>query len=233
MKLIILAAGKGTRFLPISEETPKALIPILSKPLVEYTLDLCVPHVSGIIFVINDILGFKISEHFGAEYKGVPVSYVIQSHTYPKGTLSALECAMPLIDTEKFVVCNCDDLYKKEDIDNAFLSKEYGIGLTTSLMHYLYHGIDTEDGYIKGFRRHEKTDELVQDKFANGFYLLSRKVFSFDPVYLNNGEIGLPHTLFANLESLPIKELSFSEWVPVDSPLNIPKAEEFIKKYLL
>lgn len=233
MKLIVLAAGKGTRFLPISEETPKALIKILDKPLVEYTIDLCLPHISGIIFVINDILGFKISEHFGKEYKGVSVSYVIQNHTYPKGTFSALLCAMPFIDTEKFVVCNCDDLYKKEDIENAFLSKEYGIGLTTSFMPYYYHGIDTENGYIKGFRRHEKTDEMVSDKFVNGFYLLSRKIFSFDPVYLNNGEVGLPHTLFANLDVFPLKELSFSEWVAVDSPLNIPKAEEFIKKYLL
>jgi bifunctional UDP-N-acetylglucosamine pyrophosphorylase/glucosamine-1-phosphate N-acetyltransferase len=233
MKLIILAAGKGTRFLPISEETPKALIPILSKPLVEYTLDLCIPHVSGIIFVINDILGFKISEHFGNQYKGVPVSYVIQNHTYPKGTLSALQCAMPFIDTEMFVVCNCDDLYKKEDIDNAFLSKEYGIGLTTSFMPYFYHGIDTENNYIKGFRKHDKTEELIKDKFVNGFYFLSRKIFSFSPVFLENGEIGLPHTLFSNLDLLPLKELSFSEWVAVDSLDNIPSAENFIKKYYI
>ena len=130
MKLIILAAGKGTRFLPITEETPKALIPILSKPLVQYTLDLCAPHITGIIFVVNDILGFKIGEYFGKEYKNIPISYAIQSHTSPKGTFSALQCALPFIDTDKFVVCNCDDLYKKEDIDNAFKQEEYGIGLT-------------------------------------------------------------------------------------------------------
>lgn len=233
MKLIVLAAGKGTRFLPITEETPKALIPILGKPLVEYNLDLCVPHISGIIFVINDILGFKIIEHFGNSYKGIPISYVTQSHNHPKGTFSALLCASPFIDTDKFVVCNCDDLYIEEDINNAFKSNEVGIGLTNSFMPYLYNGIDTKDGYVKEFRRHEKTDSLVEDKFFNGFYILSREIFSFNPVYILNGEVGLPHTLFANLDKLPLKEFPFQEWVAVDCPDNISRAESFIKKYYL
>jgi NDP-sugar pyrophosphorylase family protein len=233
MKLIVLAAGKGTRFLPITEKTPKALIPILSKPLVEYTLDLCVPHISGIIFVINDSLGYKIREHFGNQYKNTPITYVVQDDTKPKGTYSALLTALPFIDTEIFSVCNSDDLYIKEDIDNAFKGKELGIGLTISQMPYIYHGIETENGYIKGFRRHEKTEDLVQDKFVNGFYLLSHKIFSFTPVFLVNGEVGLPHTLFSNFDILPLKELNFLEWVAVNSPENINSAENFIRKYYI
>ncbi|MCX6754685.1 MAG: sugar phosphate nucleotidyltransferase [Candidatus Nomurabacteria bacterium] len=233
MKLIVLAAGKGTRFLPITEKTPKALIPILSKPLVEYTLDLATPHVDGIIFVINDNLGFKIREHFGGQYKNIPITYVVQSDKNPKGTFSALLTALPFIDTEIFAVCNSDDLYIKDDIDKAFKNKEYGIGLTVSQMPYIYHGIDTENGYIKGFRRHVKTEDLVKDKFVNGFYILSKKIFTFSPVFLVNGEMGLPHTLFNNLSEFPLKELQFSEWVAVDSPMNIATAENFIRKYYI
>lgn len=233
MKLVVLAAGKGTRFLPITEKTPKALIPILGKPLVEYNLDLCAPYISGIIFVINDILGFKIREYFGISYKGIPISYVIQSSNDSKGTFSALLCAEPFIDTDKFAVCNCDDLYTREDIDNAFNNNEVGIGLVNSRMPYIYNGIDAQDGFIKGFRRHEKTNDLVEDKFFNGFYILEKEVLSFEPVSILNGELGLPHTLFSNLSKLPLKELKFKEWVSVDSIDNIPKAEIFIKKYSL
>lgn len=233
MKLIVLAAGNGKRFLPITEEIPKALIPILGKPLVEYNLDLFIPHISGIIFVINDILGFKINEYFGNSYKGLPISYVTQKHNDPKGTFYALLCAKTLIDTDKFVVCNCDDLYTEEDVNNAFKTKEVGMGLTNSFMPYLYNGIDTEDSYIKGFRRHDKTDGLVEDKFFNGFYILSKEVFSFNPVFILNGEVGLPHTLFANLDKFPLKEIKFTNWVAVDSLNNITKAEDFIKKYYL
>jgi len=231
MKLIILAAGKGTRFLPITEETPKALIPILGKPLVEYTMDLCVPYISGIVFVINDILGFKIKEYFGNEYKGINISYAIQDHLCPKGTMSAVQCALPFIDSEKFIVCNCDDLYIKEDVDNAFKMNQFGIGLTESEMPYIYHGIDTSGEYIKGFRKHLANSGPVKDKFVNGFYFLSREIFSFIPVCLSNGEVGLPHTLFANLDKFTLKELKFKEWVAVDGPENIVRAENFIKKY--
>lgn len=225
-----MAAGKGTRFLPLTEKIPKALIPVLGKPLVEYTLDVCIPHVSEIIFVVNDMLGFKIIEYFGYQYKNIPISYVTQKESDPSGTFSALLCAKSLIDNDIFAVCNCDDLYKKEDIDNAFIKNHCGLGLTISSMPWVYHGIDTKDGFIKGLRRHKKNKSLVMDKFANGFYLLPKEVLNFSPVSLNNGELGLPHTLLSNLDIVPLKELPFSDWVAVDCPKNIKKAEEFIKK---
>ncbi|MBP6866174.1 MAG: nucleotidyltransferase family protein [Candidatus Pacebacteria bacterium] len=230
MKLVILAAGKSTRFLPLTEHTPKPLIFIEGKPLAEYTLDLCVDHVEEIIFVINESLGYKVQEYFGNSYKNVPISYATQKSDSPKGTLSAVLCALPLLDQEMFAVCNCDDLYKKEDVDKAFLSNEYGMGLTTSKMPFQYYGVDVKDGFIQGFRRHEKSEELVEDKFVNGFYILSPDIFSFTPVGLIDGELGLPQTLFANLEKLPLKEFTFTEWVAVNSPENIPNAVDFIKR---
>jgi len=233
MKLIILAAGKGTRFLPITEETPKALIPILSKPLVEYKMDLFLPYVSGFIFVINDDLGFKIKEYFGNQYKNIPINYAIQGHKHPQGTFGALQCALPFIDTEEFIVCNCDDLYKKEDIENALKSKIPGIGISNGSMSWDYHGVKIENNYIKGFNRHSKSVNLVEDDYVNGFYILSREVFSFPPEFLKNGEAGLPHTLMAHLNELPLQVIPFSEWVSVEGPGDIARAEEFIKEHNL
>jgi NDP-sugar pyrophosphorylase family protein len=76
----------------------------------------------------------------------------------------------------------------------------------------------------------EKTDQLVEDKFVNGFYILSKDIFNFTPVGLSDGECGLPQTLFANLEKLPLKEFVFTEWVAVNSPENIASAVDFIKR---
>ncbi len=39
MKAVILAAGKGTRLLPITETRPKPLMPIMCKPLIEWQLE--------------------------------------------------------------------------------------------------------------------------------------------------------------------------------------------------
>lgn len=37
---VILAAGRGSRMFPLTEETPKCLLPVANKPLVWYTLEL-------------------------------------------------------------------------------------------------------------------------------------------------------------------------------------------------
>ena len=119
MKLIILAAGKGTRFHPLTENTPKGLIPILDKPLLEHVLDAYLDSVTDIIFVINDGLGFMIQDHFGLEYRGHAISYVIQTESHPKGTFSALSLCKDIIGDDMFCVSNCDDLLLKGDVENA------------------------------------------------------------------------------------------------------------------
>lgn len=230
MQVVVLAAGKSTRFLPITNETPKALITIFNKPLVEYTLDLCLPHISEIIFVVNEKLGFKIKEYFGSQYKNVPIFYVVQKDSLTKGTFPALKTAASLIKGNLFAVCNCDDLYTKNDIDSVFIEHKIGIGLNHLSMPWFYNKIEVESGYIVSFKQNEKKEDLISGFFANGFYILSKEVFNFNPFLLKSGEVGLPQTLFSNIETYPLKAFVFSDWVPVNSPVDIDKAKEFIKK---
>ena len=39
MKAVILAAGKGTRLRPLTEDKPKVLVEVDDKPLIEYAFD--------------------------------------------------------------------------------------------------------------------------------------------------------------------------------------------------
>lgn len=54
-KAIIPAAGFGTRFLPITKTIQKEMLPILSKPIIDYLVDDCVnAGIEEIIFVVNE-----------------------------------------------------------------------------------------------------------------------------------------------------------------------------------
>jgi len=231
MKLIILAAGKGTRFYPLTQNIPKGLIAIQNRPLLEHVLDSYLDSVDDIIFVINDDLGNKVQDHFGSEYKGHKVSYVIQSGNDSKGTFGALSLCKGLIGEDMFCVSNCDDLLDKEDVANAIQQNIPGMGVSPSIMPWYYLSIDTnENNFVTGFRRHLKEDgQMITDNFSNGFYVLTPEIFSMNPVLTIDGEMGLPQTLFANLDTYPLKAFPVKEWRSVNGPDDVPGAEEYIK----
>ena len=233
MKLVILAAGKGTRFYPLTQQVPKGLIPLGNKTLLDYVVEPYLNYVSDIIIVINDELGHMIEKHFGYSYKNHNVSYVIQTKDHRRGTLSALSLCKDAIDEEIFCVSNCDDLLLEEDIKSAINSGTPGMGVSRAVMPYRYLGIDSENisgnNFVTGFRRHTKEDgEFVEDYFANGFYVLTPEIFNFPPVEILDGELGLPHTLFTNLENYSLRAFDFKKWQSVNGPENLESAEKFI-----
>ncbi len=235
MKLIILSAGKGTRFLPLTKTIPKALIPIKGKALIDWVLLPYTDLVQEIIFVINEDTGHKLKEYMGINYHQYDIKYVVQSKHDATGTMSALEKTRDLLtDTELFCVCNCDDLLDRQGIIQAFNAGKVSIGLTRTTMPANYLQIEIANREMTGFSRSpQDSKDKIEGLYSNGFYVLSSKVFEFNKVSAGKGEFGLPQTLFANLKDFPLKVSMFDHWQPVNCPEDVPKAEEFIEKFLM
>ncbi len=228
MKLIVLAAGKGTRFLPKTNTTPKGMILIGGKPLLKHVIDPFLPYVSDIIFVINKPLGKKIKDYFKKNYLGHKVFYKTQDEQ--KGTMDALLTCKDLIkENELFCVCNGDDLLKESEIKKAIEENAVGLGVSKKIMQKNYLGINIEDGYVVGFIRHKTKATHVKDMFYNGFNILDSRIFSFQPISISYGELGLPQTLFANLDAYPLRAFTFKAWETVNSPKDMVPAAKFIQ----
>ncbi|MBZ0108288.1 MAG: nucleotidyltransferase family protein [Candidatus Scalindua rubra] len=92
MQAVILAGGLGTRFRPITLETPKPMIPVMGKPYLEYQLQ----YLKG--FNITDILlcvgylGEKIQNCF-ADGRSMGMSITYSFEKSPLGTGGALKNA--------------------------------------------------------------------------------------------------------------------------------------------
>jgi NDP-sugar pyrophosphorylase family protein len=76
MKGIILAAGIGTRLLPLTRTQPKCLVNVAGKPMMAYQLDaIRAAGIKECTIVVGYMAG-SVRTCFGSNYKGVRLSYV-------------------------------------------------------------------------------------------------------------------------------------------------------------
>lgn len=101
MKGVILAAGKGTRMLPLTERRPKPLVPVLDRPMLEHIIigarDAGFDHLCLVVGYLGDM----IREYFGdGSQLGVRLEYVYQE--VAGGTGAATLLAEEFIANEPF-----------------------------------------------------------------------------------------------------------------------------------
>ncbi|TYB94710.1 MAG: NDP-sugar synthase [Kosmotoga sp.] len=81
MKAMILAAGKGTRVRPLTNELPKPMLPIINKPVIEFLLELLKKHHVEEVMINLSHLGWKIQDYVKDGYKyGLRVGYSFEGY---------------------------------------------------------------------------------------------------------------------------------------------------------
>lgn len=108
MKAIVLAAGRGERMRPLTDRTPKPLLPVAGKPLIAYHLEALAR--AGIRDVVINLswLGEQIRERLkeGDEF-GVRIRYSEEGPVALE-TGGGIFKALPLLGPEPFLVVNGD-----------------------------------------------------------------------------------------------------------------------------
>ncbi len=225
MKAVILAAGKGTRMGHLSHETPKPMLTVLGKTLLEHKLDLLPLKISEVVIVVGHLRN-KIIDHLGESYKGKKISYVVQEEL--KGTAHSLSlCKEHLQNEEKFLVIMGDDIYSREDMEEA-LKYEWSIGVreTESLKGKAKVIFDNE-GHILEIIEKYPSDE--QGFICTGMYSLTPKIFDEKMVAIPNGEFGLPQTILSAKGKMKIKAVQCRFWLQITAPEDLVMAETFLR----
>jgi len=89
MHAIILAGGKGTRLLPLTEKLPKQLIPVAGIPMVAHVMNsLIEAGVTELTFAVSWHTYMPIKECFSNKYKNINIDYSIED--YPLGSAGAV-----------------------------------------------------------------------------------------------------------------------------------------------
>lgn len=120
MKAIILAAGRWTRMIPITDTIPKPLISIAGKPILEHNLEHLYSHVDEIIIIVK-YLQEQIKEYFWDNYKGTPITYFEQwEDKWTAGALKGIQT------TQDVFIIYGDQILEKIDYNTMFEYKWYG-----------------------------------------------------------------------------------------------------------
>src|SRR5258708_9876011 len=173
LSLVVLAAGLGTRFLPLTQTTPKSLLKVANKETIVYNLENASPFVNEIVIVVS-YLGDEIKKRLGSSFRKIPIKYI--DHTKLLGTADALLEAQNAISNQDFILIYGDDLYD-ESLFRVVCESPLAIAGQKNDRWQQFGVLKIEEGLLKEII--EKPKEYVGDLVNIGLYRLNKGIFSY------------------------------------------------------
>lgn len=226
MQAVILSAGKGTRMGNLTDRTPKPLLKIEGKNLLEHKFDVLPKYITEIVLVIGH-MGEHIKNYFKDSYNGIPIQYVVD--TTLTGTAHALWQAKDVLE-KRFLVMMGDDLYDKKSLEEC---SQYDFSIACKPANTEEDGsrvIINEHGEPIQFITHEKYKATHNDGglIFTGLYSLTTDIFQYEPIKMKTKEEwSLPSTLLSAGRDHSIKIIETDFWMSVNSPHELQKAERY------
>jgi glucose-1-phosphate thymidylyltransferase len=182
LTLVVPAAGLGRRLASLYPGQPKCLLQVADRPILHHVLDAGLKAQPDRIIIVVNMKGGSIIEAIGAQYAGLPVSYIVQSS--PLGLAHAVTLAAPCM-TDVMLVINGDEIY----VGGRYLAaRQYFTAREAdAVVGYLHtaeparisigYGMElATDGRV--LRLEEKPLRPWNDLLGVGFWLLKRSWFA-------------------------------------------------------
>ena len=230
---IILAAGQGKRMRPLTLETPKPLLRLHDRPLLEWSLQSLRGIVIRVLVVVHyrkdQIAEFMAGQRLFADYT------LVEQLPAPLGTGHALRCCAPHLRSENFLVINGDDLFPRAAL-RALSRAEYGI-LSMQRADYPRYGVIQHDDRGDFMRIDEKPPAGRYPSPAPcsiGAYKLRQDVFDYSPAPSARGELELTDMITAIARKQRVEVVESSWWLPIGDPQALAAAQSVdVTRYML
>ncbi|MGB0756908.1 MAG: nucleotidyltransferase family protein [Patescibacteria group bacterium] len=237
-KVVVLAAGRGTRMKELGEHTPKPLIPVLGKPFLHFLLtNLTKAGFEEVIMVTGHLSDqveqfMQESKELFPKFQTINQFEIMGEDKY--GTLVPLLAAKEVLNGDPFVVVNGDNLFSLQDL------QKMGQGANG---YHLVAGIRKENPVQYGtlvpqedhmlLRIDEKVPEPESNIINAGAYTFLPEVFEVvGNVQPNttNGEYYITEALTQLTDRSGVKIMELEDyWLDFGKPEDIPVVESFIR----
>lgn len=122
MKIIILAAGQGTRLRPLTDDRPKCMVEVNGKSIIERQLDTM--RGCGIKDEDITIICGYCSDVLKKEFADTNIHFVVNEHYETTNMVCSLMCARELMESEEDVIISYGDIIYGETVFKKILSAE-------------------------------------------------------------------------------------------------------------
>jgi len=179
MKAVVLAAGKGTRLRPLTDDKPKGMVEVADKPLITHCFDQLIDLGADELIVVVGYMKENIIDHYGDEYEGVPITYTHQREQ--NGLAHALLTVEEHIDDDFMLIlgdnifqANLQDVVRRQREDRAdaaFLVEEVPWEDASR------YGVCDTNQYGEITDVVEKPEDPPSNLVMTGFYTFSPAIF--------------------------------------------------------
>ncbi len=238
-KVVIAAAGQGTRMLELSKDKSKHLINVQDRPFLAYLLDNIL--LAGYREIIL-VAGYRedMIRQFLKNYKFGGLDYNIKIINQfdilgPKekeyGTACPIKCVKDLIKNENFISLCGDNFYTVEDLKLMNIDDDYNYVAGVSNKHPEKFGVLIEDGDDFLEEIIEKPKKFVGDLINTSLYKFTPeifdKVFQIGKSPRGEYEITDAVSLLAKEKKVKVKKLN-DFWMDFGRPEDVEKLSKFL-----
>jgi len=236
-KVVVAAAGKGTRMLHLTKNKSKHLIRVEKKPFLSYLLDNLLKAGYKEIILIVGYKGEKIKKFLkGYDSKNCKITVINQFDILKKeeyGTLCPLKCIKDIIK-ENFLMVYGDNLYSVKDLKAFNIDDKYNYVAGFIHEHPERYGVFISDnGFLEEII--EKPKKYVGNLINTGLYKFTPEIFDKISQICKSprGEYELTDaiTLLAKQRKVKIKRIQ-DYWLDFGNPGDILKVSNFLKNGL-
>lgn len=223
---VIMAGGKGSRLRPLTEKTPKPLLKVGDKTIIDHGLNRLRQYGVDDYWVSVNYLGEKIKRHLGdGSDRDISIRYLWEER--PMGTIGAVS----QIDDfqHDYVLVTNSDLLTNIDYEDFFLDfveKDADMAVVTIpyQVNVPYGVLETSDHQIISF-----AEKPTYTYYSNGgIYLIKRSMLDFIPKNQFFNSTDLIQELMERgftVNSYPLRQY----WLDIGKPADFERAQQDIK----
>ena len=222
---VLMAGGKGERLRPLTEKTPKPLLPVGDKAIIDHNIDRLISYGVQHISVTVNYLKEQIEDHFSLPHNGIQVQTVRE----PKflGTIGSIKFVKEfyndivlVMNSDLFTNINYEDFYlhfKEHDAEISVAAVPYTVSVPYGIF-------DLKGRDIQGL-----IEKPTYNYYANaGIYLIKKTALEEIPEDTFFNATDLIEKLIAEGKKV-IRFPMNGTWIDIGNPQEYQKANELVK----